>query len=317
MAGLAQPQHDAQRGSGSSGTAGRLTAPPGARTPSSMPASPLSSASAFGGAPGRGDSSSDQRSGTDSTCFRTVADSGMSSTLVVPTRDAASTDGGRSSNPFALVPSGMSSAGGSGNRRQPLFDTSADVERWSEPLVTVEILGHMWVPDVDGGGKAGGLHLEFMLKTIGDEEAGARMVQRRFKDFDKLHTALVPIARRASVPLPPLPSSLTFGRNLTEEFANQRQIALQQWLSMVRGSHQPATTRCAHTRTRARQAWSDRVLRALLMRPPLCCLLFFDVWAGRCTTPTLVRPAASFPGSGGGATLLFCDALPPFRRHRR
>ena len=118
------------------------------------------------------------------------------------------------------------SPGGSGKARSEdqggcrrtggLLGTSAEA-RWSENLVTVEILGHMWVPDIDSNGVPGtGMHLEFMLKTVGDEALGARMVQRRFKDFDKLHTALTPYARRANVQLPALPTSLTFGRNLTE-----------------------------------------------------------------------------------------------------
>jgi len=106
--------------------------------------------------------------------------------------------------------------------------------RWTDPLVTVELLGHLWVPDLDEtGGRGGSLHLEFMLKTVGDEAQGARLVQRRFNEFVSLHHELTPIARRAGVPLPPLPTSLTLGRKLSEEFAVQRRAALQQWISLV------------------------------------------------------------------------------------
>ena len=66
----------------------------------------------------------------------------------------------------------------------------------------VEILGHMLVPEVDdlGGsssGAPGGLHLEFMLGSSATQAGGAMPVQRRFKDFDRLNTALIPIAKRA------------------------------------------------------------------------------------------------------------------------
>ena len=132
---------------------------------------------------------------------------------------------------------GVHEAGGG---RPSGMRTSGD-ERWTEPLVSVEILGHCWVPDLNEGGApdastaaaAGGLHLEFMLKTLGSLHHGPLLVQRRYRDFDKLHTALAAIAKREGVPLPQLPTSYTFGRNLTEEFANQRQASLQLWLSLV------------------------------------------------------------------------------------
>ena len=72
-----------------------------------------------------------------------------------------------------------------------------------------------------------------MLKTVGDEQQGARLMQRRYRDFEKLHTGLTPFARRTGTTLPPLPSNLTFGRKLSTEFAQQRQEALQQWLSRI------------------------------------------------------------------------------------
>ena len=37
-----------------------------------------------------------------------------------------------------------------------------------------------------GGVAGGGMHLEFMIKTVGDEAQGPRLVQRRYRDFDKL-----------------------------------------------------------------------------------------------------------------------------------
>ena len=97
----------------------------------------------------------------------------------------------------------------------------------------VSLLGHMWVPDLDRP-SSGEMHLEYMLKTVGDEQfAGAVLVQRRYRDFERLAAALAPVARRAHTPLPPLPSALTFGRQLSTEFAVQRQAALQTWLTRV------------------------------------------------------------------------------------
>lgn len=93
------------------------------------------------------------------------------------------------------------------------------------------------MPDVDlsgdGAATLGQLHLEFMLKTVGSQSAEPVLVQRRYRDFDRLHAALGPIAKSEGAPLPTLPTSYTFGRNITEEFANQRQAALQHWLSLV------------------------------------------------------------------------------------
>ena len=106
-------------------------------------------------------------------------------------------------------------------------------ERWTEPLVTVEVLGHMLVPDMDESGKPGELHLEYMLRTVGDEHEGARLVQRRYRDFEKLATSLSALAKQGNTAVPPLPSNLTFGRNLSTEFANQRKEALESWLSRV------------------------------------------------------------------------------------
>merc|ERR1711871_1750991 len=72
-----------------------------------------------------------------------------------------------------------------------------------------------------------------MLKTVCDEAQEPRLVQRRYRDFERLYATLGPVARRAGVPLPPLPTSFSFGRNLTEEFAAQRQASLQLWLTKV------------------------------------------------------------------------------------
>jgi len=62
----------------------------------------------------------------------------------------------------------------------------------------------------------------------------ARLVQRRYRDFVKLHAALAPRARCAGLRLPSLPSKIVaFGRNLSPTIAMQRQKALHEWLSHV------------------------------------------------------------------------------------
>lgn len=60
----------------------------------------------------------------------------------------------------------------------------------------------------------------------------ARLVQRRFRDFAKLHAALVPRARSAGLLLPALPSKMTFGRSL-DAIGAQRKETLHVWLSSV------------------------------------------------------------------------------------
>ena len=106
-------------------------------------------------------------------------------------------------------------------------------ERWSEPLVEVEILGYVWVPDLESRGK-GDMHLEYMLKTVGDDSRGdSHLVQRRYRDFERLAAALALVGRRSNTTVPALPSNLTFGRKLSAEYAEQRQVALQTWLHRV------------------------------------------------------------------------------------
>ena len=141
------------------------------------------------------------------------------STATRPTADGHDDSGG-----------GLWSA--SGGHAASAHYTSGE-ERWTEPLVEAEILGHMWVPDMDSP-ESGEMHLEYMLKTVGDEQyAGARLVQRRYRDFEKLAAALAPFARRTNTSIAPLPSNLTFGRKLSAEFAAQRQAALQTWLTKI------------------------------------------------------------------------------------
>ena len=80
------------------------------------------------------------------------------------------------------------------------------------------------------------VHLEYMIRTTPDpnEPDGARMTQRRYRDFEKLHAALLAPARRAGVSLVDLPKKMGgFLRNLGEDFAMQRQAALQKYLQHV------------------------------------------------------------------------------------
>ena len=77
------------------------------------------------------------------------------------------------------------------------------------------------------------MHVEYMLKTSADVKLGSRLVQRRFGDFQKLGNALASLAKRAGTTVPPLPTSLTFGRDLSSEFAAQRQASLQTWITRV------------------------------------------------------------------------------------
>jgi len=66
----------------------------------------------------------------------------------------------------------------------------------------------------------------------GQKSSEARLVQRRYRDFAKLHAALTPIAREAHLTLPALPSKLTFGRSYAA-IGSQRKEALHDWLGWV------------------------------------------------------------------------------------
>lgn len=90
--------------------------------------------------------------------------------------------------------------------------------------------------------KSGDTHLVYTIlaaskprkgeATAADERSEARLVQRRYRDFAKLHAALAPLARNAGLALPSLPSKLTFGKSLAAIGA-QRKEALHEWLGWV------------------------------------------------------------------------------------
>jgi len=130
-----------------------------------------------------------------------------------------------------------------------LQGSSGDLGRIMPKAVQVEVLGHVWVPDDAPGDltsawRKGGVHVEFLIRSsvhAGDDPPQPpRLIQRRFRDFDKLHEAL---ARHAGIgllgrwvdldkqPLPPLPRAP--GKNVSAAFATQRQRALQTWLEQV------------------------------------------------------------------------------------
>lgn len=101
----------------------------------------------------------------------------------------------------------------------------------------VEIIGHVVV------GEEPKQHLEYIIITqIGmkDSPDGAVcLVQRRFRDFDFLSKMLLPVAHKAGLSLPPLPSKLWGGgllyaaKDVSPAFAARRQAALQRWLGLV------------------------------------------------------------------------------------
>ena len=58
-------------------------------------------------------------------------------------------------------------------------------------LVQVEVMGHMWVPSAsDATGERGAMHVEYPLVVRLGPGRPPRMVQRRFRDFDRLYEKL-------------------------------------------------------------------------------------------------------------------------------
>ena len=106
------------------------------------------------------------------------------------------------------------------------------------------------------------MHIEFIVRIHCGPQQPARMVTRRFKDFDRLDDALARHARlgalerrlaRGQATLPLLPrESPPMGRRLSAEFAEARQAALELWLRQV---------------VARPQLWCDE-LRAFLGMPP-------------------------------------------------
>ena len=95
-------------------------------------------------------------------------------------------------------------------------------------------------------------HLVYTILAAAPSEANpketsdARLVQRRYRDFAKLHATLLPRARQAGISLPALPSKLTsLGRRLSPELGAQRQRALHAYLCWI-VSHPPLM--CAELR---------------------------------------------------------------------
>ena len=97
----------------------------------------------------------------------------------------------------------------------------------------VEVLEYKTVSDERGR------HLEYSVLFCSNEEDSvdhskqARLVQRRFSEFDQLRRTLAPFARRAHITLPPLPSKFTFGFALAAKLGARRQVLLQKWLSEI------------------------------------------------------------------------------------
>jgi len=117
---------------------------------------------------------------------------------------------------------------------------ACEVNMRPEDGSVVRVLGWRAVQSRSGGSS----HLVYTIlaaspssSTPGVSEA--RLVQRRYRDFAKLHTALAPVARAARVALPALPSKMVaFGRNLSTAIGMQRQRALHEWLSFAVGQPQ-------------------------------------------------------------------------------
>ena len=58
-------------------------------------------------------------------------------------------------------------------------------------LVQVEVMGHMWVPSAsDATGERRAMHVEYPLVVRLGPGRPPRMVQRRFRDFDRLYEKL-------------------------------------------------------------------------------------------------------------------------------
>lgn len=66
-------------------------------------------------------------------------------------------------------------------------------------------------------------------KSVASE---ARLVQRRYRDFEKMYRILLPRAKEASIILPSLPSKFTFGRSQAV-IGVERQRLLHEWLRYV------------------------------------------------------------------------------------
>ena len=70
------------------------------------------------------------------------------------------------------------------------------------------------------------------ISDDGGSVSEARLVQRRYRHFEKLAAALVPYARAAGVSLPSLPTRFTIGQSIATIGAT-RKLFLHQWLRAV------------------------------------------------------------------------------------
>jgi len=85
-------------------------------------------------------------------------------------------------------------------------------------------------------------HIEFIVLTClqpraemltkQDAKAEAHLVQRRYRDFERLHSLLYRRAERAGLTMPPLPPK-TWTRDVSCAFSAERQAALHAWLTWV------------------------------------------------------------------------------------
>jgi len=105
----------------------------------------------------------------------------------------------------------------------------------------IDVLGHARVADDRTSS-----HVEYILLTcmpssdsaIGEKNAflggksEARLVQRRYRDFERLHAILQPRARRAGLAMPRLPYK-TWWPTMSDDFLAARQLGLHAWLGWV------------------------------------------------------------------------------------
>jgi len=102
-----------------------------------------------------------------------------------------------------------------------------------DPGSLVKVIGWREVPSQTSSRS----HLVYTILAAApssSQTSEARLVQRRYNDFVKLQSALLPHARQAGLTLPALPSKLSsLGRRLSPAVGAQRQKALHCWLCWV------------------------------------------------------------------------------------
>mmetsp|Transcript_69909 Transcript_69909/g.138525 ORF Transcript_69909/g.138525 Transcript_69909/m.138525 type:complete len:314 (-) Transcript_69909:359-1300(-) len=169
--------------------------------------------------------------------FTTTASSELSSASSVAENDATKKQHGEQPKRRLAIQAPTTSVKLLGLLHRMVGHANCDPCKMMSPEAgsVVKVIGWREVPSQSVRNRSHLVYTILAAAPSGTQDTSeARLVQRRYSDFVKLHAALVPHARQAGLTLPALPSKLSsLGRRLSPAVGTQRQKMLHAWLCWV------------------------------------------------------------------------------------